>query len=203
MQSKAKKAMLVLIILFLFNNTPKNIQIKPDYTSFGSRTTPWLTEKAVAFLCNFLEEKPDAKILEFGCGGSTIWFSKYTKNLITIEHSPDWHQKINNYINETKECNKTDLRLLQRPYYTVCLEFPEEYFDLILVDGRDRVRCVEAAMHILKRGGILMLDNAEKSPYKIVNNLLKDWTSFKTKQEKPDIYNFCYQDWQTNWWIKP
>lgn len=43
------------------------------------RPIPWLNEGAVEFLDKYLSEHPDAKILEFGSGASTIWIAKRNK----------------------------------------------------------------------------------------------------------------------------
>ena len=55
-------------------------------SAFSLRPVPWLTDEAVAFLDVFCEENPDAKILEFGSGASTLWFAKRTPNLYSDEH---------------------------------------------------------------------------------------------------------------------
>ena len=46
------------------------------------RCIPWLTEKAIKFLDGFLKDRPDATVLEFGCGGSTIGKLAGGRNLI-------------------------------------------------------------------------------------------------------------------------
>ena len=146
---------------------------------------PWLSTEANKFIDSYVNS--DTHILEFGAGGSTIWFSGRTKNLITIEHDREWFNKINAQVD-------TDIRLLPRPYENVCDEFPEESFDLILVDGRDRIKCIEKAHSKVKPNGILMLDNSERERYNAVFDILKDWKIKKT-EENPL--------WHTYWWRKP
>ncbi|MGB3514478.1 MAG: sulfotransferase, partial [Microcoleaceae cyanobacterium] len=159
------------------------------------RNTPLLTTEAVDFLENFLKQKPDANVLEFGSGGSTIWISKLTKNLISIEHDTNWYQKVKNQLQQDETCNSVDLRLLPKPYYTVSEQFPDEFFDLIIVDGRDRVKCVEASIRILKHGGILMLDDAQRKKYKPAHNLLNDGNFQKTISTSGPRHTY--------WWQKP
>ncbi len=166
------------------------------------RSIPWLTSEAIIFLESFLQQNKNANILEFGCGGSTIWFSKRTTNLVSIEHNPEWYEKVKNFLENSKECNKVDLRLIQENYYKVAEEFPDNFFDLILVDGGQREKCVKSCIRILKKGGILMLDNAERHSYKKIYEILKNWDLHKTIQKEPDIYGSYYQNWQTNWWVK-
>lgn len=174
----------------------------PILSSLNIRTLPWLTEEAIVFLDQFCKNNKDAKILEFGCGASTIWLSKRTNNLITIEHDKIWCDSIANLLNHV-ECNTVDLKLIPRPYYSICETFPDNYFDLILVDGRDRVKCIQYAINKVRPGGVLMLDNAERKYYQPAFDMLKDWTLNETEQLIPDQLGFWYQGWKTNWWIKP
>jgi predicted O-methyltransferase YrrM len=167
------------------------------------RTIPWLTENAISFLGNFFKKNPHAKVLEFGCGGSSIWMSKFTKNLTSVEHDEAWFTKIKTYIEGCDACYSIDFKMLPRPYNEVCEKFPDEYFDLVLVDGRDRVKCVESCVRVLKRGGVLILDNAERTRYEKVYSILDGWEFTSSVQEKPDSLGFYYPNWQTNWWIKP
>jgi predicted O-methyltransferase YrrM len=41
-------------------------------------------------------------------------------------------------------------------------------FDLIVVDGRERVRCVRAALPRLAPGGVLLLDDSQRRRYRSV-----------------------------------
>lgn len=157
------------------------------------RKTPLLTPEATDFLENFLKQKTDANVLEFGSGGSTVWMSKLTKKLISIEHHTEWYRRVKNNIQQDATCNPVDLRFLSRPYDKVCNEFPQEFFDLIIVDGRDRVKCIEASIRVLKPGGILMLDDAQREKYQPGHNLLKDWQITETFSKPRNTY----------WWQKP
>lgn len=150
------------------------------------------------FLQNFLTERSDARVLEFGAGGSSIWMARFTNNLVTIEHDPGWAEVVS-----VVTQGRVDLRLVPEPYHGVCAEFPDEFFDLILVDGRNRLDCVKASLRILRPGGVLMIDNAEKAHSAEVYSLLADWPMTRTRQELPDETGFWYEGWETNWWVKP
>lgn len=167
------------------------------------RPIPWVTHKAVLFLDQFMKDNPHAKVLEFGCGSSTLWFAQRTKNLVSIEHSAQWFNDINSMLHENEKCFPVQLILHEMPYYSVCDNFPDNYFDLILVDGRNRSGCIKNAIRTLKHGGILMLDNAERPYYQKALDLLVGWESISTDQPEPDSCGFTYPDWKTNWYIKP
>jgi hypothetical protein len=38
-------------------------------------------------------------------------------------------------------------------------------FDVVVIDGRDRVRCVRAAVQALGREGVLVFDNSDRPEY--------------------------------------
>lgn len=44
-------------------------------------------------------------------------------------------------------------------------KFPDNYFDLIIVDGRARPSCIKHAMNKVKTGGVLLIDNADRTYY--------------------------------------
>lgn len=66
-----------------------------------------------------------------------------------------------------------------------------------------RKGCIVHSLKLLKPGGILMLDNSERSYYHNVFPLMKNWKTIITTQNKPDSQNFYYKGWQTRWWYKP
>jgi predicted O-methyltransferase YrrM len=166
------------------------------------RPVPWLTEGAIAFLERYLEEHPRAKILEFGGGSSTMWFAKKDVSITTVEHNPAWYRAIEDRLAVEGRRN-VHLILKSTPYYTTCDQLPRDSFDLVLVDGRNRKGCILHSIPLLKKGGVLMLDNAERPYYRGGIDLLKGWRAFSDVQKKPDSCGFCYPGWTTSWWINP
>lgn len=164
------------------------------------RTEPWLVESANVFLNNFV--KKNGLVLEYGMGGSTIWFLKNGFILNSIEHDEGWYEKITKYCYENIYDAKLNSQLVERPYNDAC---PKNYlfFDIILVDGRDRVKCIESSMKLLRQGGILILDNSEREYYQKGIDMMNGWDRMDFKQEQPDKYGFTYPNWTTSIFIKP
>ena len=166
------------------------------------RETPWLTPESVAFLEELVNSNLELKVLEFGCGGSTMWLARKLQfpqaRLVTVEHDPEWYKAIRSRVGAGVE-----MHLKQRPYGGICSDFPDDYFDLVLIDGRNRVLCAAYAMRIVKPGGFIMLDNAERREYTPIGSvLLKEWQCRRTAQ-----YN-CPEAaadgvWATDIWRKP
>ncbi len=166
------------------------------------RPVPWLTEGAISFLEDYFKEHPNAKVLEFGSGASTVWFADKTTNLVSVEHSPQWYTDVKKILAD-RFGDREIVHLVPRPYYCFCDQFPDEYFDLILVDGRNRKGCIHHSIRILKKGGVLMLDNAERSYYKKGMDLMRGWEKYSDEQTKPDSCDFWYTRWTTTWWVRP
>lgn len=173
----------------------KIVSIKP----IKLRKRPWLTEEAVAFLEEFLKKNENAKVLEFGSGSSTLWIANRTDNLTSIEHDPNWFREVFSKLDD----KRISYILYPTPYYEICDVFENGYFDLIIVDGRNRKGCISRSLRLLKRGGVLMLDNSEREYYHGVFPLMKDWKSVITEQKKADCEGYWYKGWQTRWWYKP
>lgn len=131
---------------------------------------PWLASPAVSMLEDLLEEQD--RVLEWGSGDSTIWFAERSREVVSIEHKPEWYENVLERCRSEHVGNvRILLRRIERPHDTHDPEHPyvqapvkcsQGAFDLILVDGRLREYCARAAPDWLKPGGILIIDDAER-----------------------------------------
>lgn len=55
-----------------------------------------------------------------------------------------------------------------REYCSTIDEYPNEYFDLVVIDGRARPSCFMHSAHKVKVGGYIVLDNAERDTYQFI-----------------------------------
>jgi predicted O-methyltransferase YrrM len=60
--------------------------------------SPWLTSEAVVFLERSLE--PDRVGFEWGSGRSTVWFARWVRRLISVEHDPLWYEQVRKRLDE-------------------------------------------------------------------------------------------------------
>lgn len=142
--------------------------------NIANNPQPWLSRKAKEWLNQELSK--DWVVLEFGGGSSSIYFLPRVSWLFTIEHNVDWHKLIVSTASRLGLENLTTYRR-DRPYYTEDLmkQLPDEFFDLVLVDGRDRVLCARAALSKVKPGGYLMFDDFQRKKYHVILEDLADW----------------------------
>jgi len=121
---------------------------------------PWTTLPFIDFIAPRL--KPEWTVFEYGAGASTRFYAARVATVLAVEHDDNFAKALAprlpknarllvraegdaSYINAAAEC-------LPRP-------------DLVSVDGRDRVRCVQAALGALAPSGVLVLDDAERPEY--------------------------------------
>lgn len=178
---------------------------------------PWITFAAIDFLKATL--KPNMKIFEFGSGGSTLFFADRVSEVISVEHNREWYQKVQEKLTERKIEN-VKLSLVEpeksknrnadysaplnymsssdeyKDYtfekYAKSIElYPDEYFDVIFVDGRARPSCIYHSLKKVKKPGIIILDNAEREYYTSKLNLKFNKKDFSG----PGPYNQYF--WQT------
>lgn len=162
---------------------------------------PWLVFSCIDFLDNWL--KPDMKVFEYGSGGSTLYFAQKADKLFSIEHDPEWYlitktaieeRNINNIeyslfepetddafhkkdILASENCLSSRIEFSNKNFtnYVKSIDrFQNNYFDAVIVDGRARQSCIAYSIPKIKKGGILLLDNAERNYYIETNPEMED-----------------------------
>lgn len=121
---------------------------------------PWLTQQAIAHLQGYLNTEMMG--FEWGSGRSTLWFAKRLKYLVSIEDDRTWFERVLQQVNGLN----VDYRHVAtdstcQDYAGQILEFPDQYFDLIVVDGSCRDLCIRNAVSKVKVNGLIVVDNAD------------------------------------------
>ncbi len=121
---------------------------------------PWVTYGFIHFIEKRL--KNDMSVFEFGSGYSTIWYAKKVNSIICLEHDKDWFEKIKNQLPENAIINYCELI---ENYYNRFLFRLKKEFDIIIIDGRQRVECIKNSISNLKDDGVMVLDDSERKQY--------------------------------------
>jgi len=141
--------------------------------------SPYYVPYAVNFLSKLLYNKKP-KVFEWGSGISTVWYAQKVDSLITIEHNEEWYHKVTKWLKNNK-LNNVELRYIPpinnsfESYSQAISEYEDEFFDIVVVDGRNRVRCTVLAMNKVKKGGYLILDDSHRARYQSVFDLLVNY----------------------------
>jgi predicted O-methyltransferase YrrM len=133
---------------------------------------PWLTSLAISILEAAL--RGEDRGLEWGSGRSTCWFAERTRSLVSVESSRKWYDRIAATLlrqglrnvdyrlitSEAGESSNTDSHsaYVDEPVHAV----KPGTLDYVLVDGLHRAECALKAVDLIKPGGLLILDNAER-----------------------------------------
>lgn len=167
---------------------------------------PWTTYASIEFMETIL--KPGHQVFEYGSGGSTVFFSDRCAGVISVEHDPEWAKAVQDML-KTRSITNVDFQLIepvkgavaadvdaadpttcasgQAPYedcsfadYVHSIDrYPDDSFDLVVVDGRSRQSCLVDALPKVKPGGWIVLDDAERARYQRAQSCLpeSDWKS--------------------------
>jgi hypothetical protein len=130
---------------------------------------PWVTYSFIDFFKG--KQIADFSILEFGAGSSTLFWYKYTNTIFSIEHDEEWFHKVRQQLpSQFRE------RLLLKPLdgsnddgYTKAGSQLQQRFDVIFVDGRERIKCAVGSHSSLSDRGVIILDDSERERYKEVS----------------------------------
>ncbi len=103
------------------------------------------------------------RVFEYGSGNSTLFFAARTSQVTSVEHDPRW-------IRELRRILPTNADLIERSIdeegaYCRAIHQLEGDFDLVLVDGRDRVNCLREALTRVGTSGVIVLDDSERERY--------------------------------------
>jgi len=151
---------------------------------------PQMTQEEVQVLENILVSFGDrVDVLEWGSGGSTVYFTKFLKEnnidytWTSIEYNLIWFNKIKESVKDDPKTNiilfdvgNTQLkqRYTQMDDYISYPSKLDKKYDLIIVDGRKRRRCLVEASKVLKPSGVVLLHDARRTYYHCAFSLFPD-----------------------------
>ena len=125
------------------------------------RPVPWMNYSVV----DFLEERiqGDWRVFEYGSGRSTAWWAARVASVTACEHDEAWFQRM-------KDSYSANVKPIHVPLdydgaYCRAILKEEGVFDVVVSDGRDRVRCAANAVPKLSGKGIVVLDDFEREKY--------------------------------------
>jgi len=122
---------------------------------------PWIPYSAAEVLKAGLTK--DSVVLEYGSGQSTIWLARHAGKVISLEHYEPWYERVTEQLAEAG-LNNVEYRLETTDHYHQFPDDPQVRFDLIIVDGVYRNECSIQALKLLKPGGMLYVDDTDKTP---------------------------------------
>ena len=104
-----------------------------------SKPIPWVTYSFIDFISDRLNNTMD--IFEYGSGNSTLWYADKVNSVTSVEHDNGWFNKIKN--NMPNNVNINYQELIYDGEYSKFLKKMDKKFDIVIVDGRDRINCIK------------------------------------------------------------
>ncbi|MCI0377753.1 MAG: hypothetical protein L0215_09115 [Gemmataceae bacterium] len=119
---------------------------------------PWFTYPAIAYLGQI--DLRDKMVFEFGAGHSSLYFARRAKQVLTVDNDSSWQARI---VSQAPPNLHVLLRTTEKAYVQTLAETGQTW-DIIVIDGRWRRRCADAAVQALSQTGMIVLDNADWYP---------------------------------------
>ena len=119
---------------------------------------PWITPESIHYLDNFFLANKDVTVLEFGAGGSTLYFAKKAKYVLSFETLWPWYLKIKEIV--FTQYPNVDLHFVESIDQIVKI-IGDKKFNLSLVDicNISRPDLCKLSLPHLQPGSLLVLDN--------------------------------------------
>jgi len=119
---------------------------------------PWMDEVEIAEISRILRDRFGSKAtcLEFGSGGSTVYFSEFAAKWIAVEHDETWADSIRSTLQDGSKVT-IELAHPDRPHegtnpadpgqFATYIDVgrkhrPRQGYDFVLIDGRARIDCM-------------------------------------------------------------
>ena len=123
---------------------------------------PWLSFGAIIALESMVSK--DSKVLEFGSGGSTVFWADSCKNVRSYETNPGWYELAKKRLTGYKN---TELKLANEKETLDAIDKePYNYYDFVLIDSYpkdiQRLLLAQAVIPKIKINGFMILDNYMK-----------------------------------------
>lgn len=136
----------------------------------SGQPTPWYVYPAID-ICRE-RVSADLSVFEFGCGYGTFWWAARVKKVTIVEHNLKWYRDIvGKFPANVRPIYK---ELIENGEYSHILQALAPFkYDVIIIDGRDRVNCARNCPQSLTDRGIIIWDNTDRERYTPGREFLK------------------------------
>ncbi|MFL5240486.1 MAG: L-isoaspartate O-methyltransferase [Gemmataceae bacterium] len=115
---------------------------------------PWYTYPAIDLLDT--KDFSTKTVLEFGSGQSTLWWAKRAKSVLSFEKNAKWHAYVRSQLPHNAEVFLISGDLTGLEDY-----LPQSPFDLVIIDGMDRLKAARRSIDLLQEQGAILVDNSD------------------------------------------
>lgn len=155
-----------------------------DSLAIAELDVPWWTYRSIDRVERWLTERQrPIRVFEYGSGASTIWLANRTDEVVTVEHHRGFADSIAGELAKYPNVKmlvvepvssddpavpsaKSGHSHLDFSDYVLAIDQVEGPFDLVVVDGRVRGACLQAALPHLAADGLVIFDNSRRRRYR-------------------------------------
>ncbi len=143
-------------------------KLKKNRQFIFSELKIWMANEEIELITKYLY--PSDVMLEWGAGGSTVYFSRFVKKYYSIEHTFNWYYR-------AKKQAKSNVKLKYIPpnlprnvrlippfkpeqfvdYVHGVSRFKEPIFNKVFIDGRARVECAKEVLKYINKDSIVFI----------------------------------------------
>ena len=123
---------------------------------------PWMNYSITKLLETRLNSHLD--LFEYGSGYSTLFFSRLVNHVTSVEYDETWLDILKQHIphNVTLLSMAADID----GEYCRAIRSAGRRYDVVVIDGRDRVNCMKEGIRSVTDTGVVLLDDSQREYYK-------------------------------------
>ena len=129
---------------------------------------PWYTYPAIEYLSSF--DFKDCEVFEYGSGNSSLFWASRALSVCSVEDNHKWFE----IVSKRQRKNQKIIHHADETGYVKSLFEQGKLFEIIVIDGNWRKKCVIEAISCLKDGGMIVLDNSDRMIEKECGKLLRE-----------------------------
>jgi predicted O-methyltransferase YrrM len=154
-----------------------------DAAALARMDVPWWTFPAIDAVDRWIAARNgDVRVFEYGSGASTVWLARRAARVVSVEHDvgfakiaapmlalPNVELRV---IEPARAATAPRAPSGRRGYgdcdfsaYVDSIADGAARYDLVVIDGRARVACLDRAWDCLDAGGLVVFDNSNRRRY--------------------------------------
>ena len=159
---------------------------------------PWFTYSSIYFIDSCLRK--EYKVFEFGSGNSTLFFSRRVAQIRSVESDSSFYDSMKSKLKQQENVEYL-FRAEENTKFAKSITEVEESYDIIIIDGADRINCAKYSLQSLNDEGVIVWDNSDRIEY-------QEGYDFLVEQgfRKIDFFGhgpIGYREWCTSIFYRP
>lgn len=123
---------------------------------------PWMNFGFQSFLHERLHK--NLNVFEYGSGYSTVFYARRVGTVMSVEYDETWYETIQDLVPE----NAMILFMAADADGAYCrsIQSAGRQYEVVIIDGRDRINCIRQSLECLTANGVIVLDDSNREKYR-------------------------------------